>query len=69
MESNITLTPFSSTDVDLLRHWMTVPHVAMWYPEPEDHIAWAANPPPSGNRSLIVDRLVIFGGSLCRVKF
>jgi RimJ/RimL family protein N-acetyltransferase len=53
MESNITLTPFASTDVELLRYWMTAPHVAMWYPEPEDHIAWAANPPPSGNRSLI----------------
>jgi RimJ/RimL family protein N-acetyltransferase len=52
-ESNVTLTPFSSTDVELLRYWMTAPHVAMWYPEPEDHIAWAANPPPSGNRSLI----------------
>jgi hypothetical protein len=38
MESNVTLIPFSSTDVDLLRHWMTAPHVAMWYPEAEDHI-------------------------------
>jgi RimJ/RimL family protein N-acetyltransferase len=54
MESNIvTLTPFSTTDVDLLRHWLAAPHVAIWYPEPEDHIAWAANPPTSGNRSLI----------------
>ena len=53
MESNIDLTPFSSTDVDRLRHWLSAPHVAIWYPEPEDHIAWAVNPPPSGSRALI----------------
>jgi RimJ/RimL family protein N-acetyltransferase len=53
MESNVALTPFSSTDVELLRRWMSAPHVAMWYPEPEDHIAWAANPPPSSSRALI----------------
>jgi RimJ/RimL family protein N-acetyltransferase len=54
MESNVvTLTPFSSTDVELLRHWLAAPHVAIWYPEPEDHIAWAANPPPSGNCAFI----------------
>jgi RimJ/RimL family protein N-acetyltransferase len=60
MESNVTLTPFSSTDVELLRHWMTAPHVAIWYPEPEDHIAWAANPPTSGNCAFIAvdDRAV-----------
>jgi RimJ/RimL family protein N-acetyltransferase len=54
MESNVvTLTPFSRTDVDLLRHWLAAPHVAIWYPEPEDHIAWATNPPIGGDRSLI----------------
>jgi RimJ/RimL family protein N-acetyltransferase len=61
MESNVvTLTPFSTADVDLLRHWLAAPHVAMWYPEPEDHIAWAANPPTSGDRLLIAvdDRAV-----------
>ncbi|CAA9367679.1 hypothetical protein AVDCRST_MAG94-3874 [uncultured Leptolyngbya sp.] len=53
MESDVTLTPFSSADVELLRHWLTAPHVAVWYPDPEDHIAWAANPSPSGDRALI----------------
>lgn len=53
MESDVTLTLFSSADVELLRHWLTAPHVAVWYPDPEDHIAWAANPPPSGDRALI----------------
>jgi RimJ/RimL family protein N-acetyltransferase len=57
MESNVTLTPFSSTDVELLRHWLAAPHVAMWYPEPEDHIAWAANPPRSGE--MLRDRALI----------
>jgi aminoglycoside 6'-N-acetyltransferase len=52
MESNIALTPFSRTDVELLRHWLTAPHVAAWHPDPKDHIAWATNPPPSGNRAL-----------------
>jgi RimJ/RimL family protein N-acetyltransferase len=53
MKSDIALTPFSRTDVELLRHWLTAPHVAVWYPDPEDHVAWATNPPPSGNRALI----------------
>jgi RimJ/RimL family protein N-acetyltransferase len=53
MESDVALASFSSTDVELLRHWLTAPHVAAWYPDPEDHIAWAANPPKSGDRALI----------------
>jgi RimJ/RimL family protein N-acetyltransferase len=54
VESNdVTLTPFSSNDVERLRHWLNAPHVATWYPDPEDHISWAANPPPNGERSLI----------------
>jgi aminoglycoside 6'-N-acetyltransferase len=53
MESNIVLTPFSSSNVELLRLWLAEPHVAVWYPDPEDHIAWAANPPPGGDRALI----------------
>lgn len=53
MESDVTLTPFSSTDIELLGQWLTAPHVAAWYPDPENHIAWAANPPPSGDRALI----------------
>jgi aminoglycoside 6'-N-acetyltransferase len=53
MEFDVTLTSFSSTDVELLRQWLTAPHVATWYPDPEDHIAWAANPPKSGDRALI----------------
>lgn len=53
MEFDVTLTSFSSNDVELLRHWLTAPHVAAWYPDPEDHIAWAANSPTNGDRALI----------------
>ncbi|PSB09901.1 N-acetyltransferase [filamentous cyanobacterium CCP1] len=53
MESDLALTPFSPTDVELLRHWLTAPHVAAWYPDPEDHIVWATNPPKNGDRALI----------------
>jgi aminoglycoside 6'-N-acetyltransferase len=53
MKPDVTLTPFTSPDVELLRYWLTAPHVAIWYPDPEDHLTWAANPPPSGDRALI----------------
>lgn len=54
MEADVTLTPFSSTEVTLLRRWLMAPHVAAWYPDPEDHVEWATNPPPGGARALIV---------------
>jgi aminoglycoside 6'-N-acetyltransferase len=53
MKPDVTLTPCTSPDVELLRHWLTAPHVAIWYLDPEDHLTWAANPPPSGDRALI----------------
>jgi RimJ/RimL family protein N-acetyltransferase len=53
LQPDVTLTPFSSPDVERLRHWLAAPHVAVWYPDPEDHLSWAANPPPSGDRALI----------------
>ncbi|MBD2033914.1 GNAT family N-acetyltransferase [Leptolyngbya sp. FACHB-321] len=53
MEADVTLTGFSSTDVTLLLRWLAAPHVAAWYLDPEDHVAWAANPPPNGERALI----------------
>lgn len=53
MEAEVTFTPFSRTEATRLRHWLTAPHVAVWYPDPEDHIAWATNPPPSGDQALI----------------
>jgi aminoglycoside 6'-N-acetyltransferase len=53
MEADVTLTSFSSTEVTLLRRWLAAPHVAAWYPDPEEHVGWAANPPLGGDRALI----------------
>jgi aminoglycoside 6'-N-acetyltransferase len=53
MQPDVTLTPFSRPDVERLRHWLAAPHVAAWYPDPEDHLSWSANPPPNGDRALI----------------
>jgi aminoglycoside 6'-N-acetyltransferase len=53
MEARVNLTPFASNNVVLLRQWLAAPHVAVWYPDPEDHVAWAANPPQGGDRALI----------------
>ncbi|GAB4173310.1 MAG: hypothetical protein Fur006_02520 [Coleofasciculaceae cyanobacterium] len=53
MDIDVTLTPFSSTDVTLLSRWLVAPHVARWYPDPEEHIRWSVNPPPGGERVLI----------------
>jgi RimJ/RimL family protein N-acetyltransferase len=49
----VDLNPFSNSDLEILKQWLMAPHVAMWYPDPENHIAWAANPPSSGDRALI----------------
>lgn len=38
MEAEVTLTAFSSTEVTLLRCWLTAPHVAAWYPDPDSPI-------------------------------
>jgi RimJ/RimL family protein N-acetyltransferase len=36
MEHSITLRPFQQEDLARFRHWLTLPHVAKWYTEPED---------------------------------
>jgi aminoglycoside 6'-N-acetyltransferase len=53
MKAEVTLTPFSGTEVKLLRGWLAAPHVAVWYPNSGDHVEWAVNPPPGGERALI----------------
>lgn len=60
MEAEVKLTPFSSSKIPQLRRWLAVPNVATWYPESEDHIGWAVNPPPCGEQALIAvdDRTV-----------
>jgi len=36
MKHKVTLRPFQQIDLPLMRHWLTLPHVAKWYTEPED---------------------------------
>ena len=56
MRQQVELTVFSFSHRDLLERWLAAPHVAPWYPEPAEHIAWALNPPLGGERALIVTR-------------
>jgi hypothetical protein len=54
-EEQVELTVFSSTHRDLLERWLAAPHVAPWYPDPAEHIAWALNP-PLGGRAYTIPR-------------
>ena len=36
MKYTLTLRPFQQADLLLMRRWLTLPHVAEWYTEPED---------------------------------
>jgi aminoglycoside 6'-N-acetyltransferase len=53
-DSTVSLAPFQPGDAPLLRRWLAEPHVAAWYPEPNEHVAWAVSPPPGGARALIL---------------
>ena len=50
---SVSLEPFSELHLSALSGWLRCPHVAPWYPAPEDNIAWAADPPEGGSQSLI----------------
>ena len=56
MSEQVELTVFNSTHRDLLERWLAAPHVAPWYPEPAENIAWALSPPLGGEHALIVTR-------------
>ena len=51
--SAVSLVPFDQADARLLAEWLARPHVARWYPDPEDRIEWALKPPPGGSQALI----------------
>ena len=36
MKYTLALRPFQQADLPLMRRWLTLPHVAEWYTEPED---------------------------------
>jgi aminoglycoside 6'-N-acetyltransferase len=54
MHTPITLEPFSHSHLGLLSAWLHGTQVAPWYPEPDENVAWATNPPPGGSHALIV---------------
>ncbi|MCC5670926.1 acetyltransferase [Nostoc sp. CHAB 5784] len=49
----VTLLPFTEGDAALLERWLSAPHVAQWYREPQEHLDWALSPPVEGERALI----------------
>ena len=53
MRNLITLEPFAESHLHLLSSWLHRPHVAPWYPEPGENVAWAANPPEGGAQAII----------------
>lgn len=61
MSPLVTLMPFTAPDLALLDAWLKRPHVARWYPHPDDNLEWAAAPPPPGSHVLIAARNVVVG--------
>jgi RimJ/RimL family protein N-acetyltransferase len=51
---SVTLRPFEPTDLARLAEWLRAPHVAPWYAEPEEDLAWATAPPSGGAQAIIV---------------
>jgi aminoglycoside 6'-N-acetyltransferase len=49
----VTLRPFEASDVPWLARWLREPHVAPWYPRPEEDVRWATDPPPGGSQAII----------------
>lgn len=60
-EHDVTLRPFASSDLARLAEWLRAPHVAPWYAEPEDDLAWALAPPPGGAHAIIASGGVAVG--------
>jgi len=52
-KSEIALEPVTPATCTVLAQWLRRPHVAPWYPNPEENLAWAESPPPGGNHAII----------------
>lgn len=61
MACDVTLLTFTEGDAALLKRWLLAPHVAQWYPEPQEHLDWALRPPVSGERAVIAANGVSVG--------
>jgi aminoglycoside 6'-N-acetyltransferase len=53
MVLDVMLLPFNDSHIDLLRRWLSVPYVSRWYPQPQEHLDWAVNPPIGGDCAII----------------
>jgi aminoglycoside 6'-N-acetyltransferase len=53
MASKVILLPFGDGAAVLLSRRLVAPHVAHWYPEPQEHLDWAIASPANGERALI----------------
>ena len=62
-----TLATFHDTDLAILRTWLHRPHVAPWYPEPDENLAWAEYPPWCGSHTLIAHAGKAVGYIRCQV--
>lgn len=49
----VELTDFEVEHLPRLADWLRQPHVAPWYPEPSDNLAWARHPPHGAGHALI----------------
>ena len=49
----VTLRSFEPSHLGLLARWLGEPHVTRWYPQPEENLRWAANPPPGGSQTIV----------------
>jgi aminoglycoside 6'-N-acetyltransferase len=49
----VALRPFEPRHRALLERWLREPHVAPWYPHPDENLAWADAPPIGGAHAII----------------
>jgi len=61
VSSHLTLLPFAPSDLTRLDAWLRRPHVARWYPQPDENLEWAAAPPAGGSQVLIAANRVPVG--------
>lgn len=50
----VELRAFVATDLARLSVWLRTPHVARWYPAPDENLAWASSPPEGAEQAIVV---------------
>jgi RimJ/RimL family protein N-acetyltransferase len=49
----VSLQPFGAEHLPQLALWLHESHIAPWYAQPLDNLAWAREPPPGGDHAII----------------